>query len=106
MCSSANQAAATVIPGIVFTGSTDGTMRAYSTRDGSVLWTYKTHRPFETVNGVKAHGGSIGGPGPTIVDGMVYFGSGYSILGTTPGNALLAFEVDSASASSTEQSEK
>ncbi len=95
MCSSANQAAVTAIPGVVFTGSTDGTMRAYSTRDGAVLWTYSTHRPFETINGVKAHGGSIGGPGPTVVGGMVYFGSGYSILGTTPGNVLLAFEVDS-----------
>ncbi len=95
MCSSANQAAATVIPGVVFTGSTDGTMRAYSTDDGAVLWTYSTHRSFETINGVEAHGGSIGGPGPTVVGGMVYFGSGYSILGTTPGNALLAFEVES-----------
>ena len=95
MCSSANQAAVTVIPGAVFTGSTDGIMRAYSTRDGAVLWTYPTHRPFETINGVEAHGGSLGGPGPTVVDGRVYFGSGYSILGTTPGNALLAFEVDS-----------
>lgn len=70
-------------------------MRAYSTKDGSILWTYSTHHPFETINGIKAHGGSIGGPGPTVVGGMVYFGSGYSILGTTPGNVLLAFEVDS-----------
>ena len=95
MCSSANQGAITAIPGVVFTGSTDGTMRAYSTKDGSILWTYSTHHPFETINGIKAHGGSIGGPGPTVVGGMVYFGSGYSILGTTPGNVLLAFEVDS-----------
>ena len=29
-----------------------------------------------------------------VVGGMVYFGSGYSILGTTPGNVLLAFEVE------------
>ncbi|MFL2936663.1 MAG: PQQ-binding-like beta-propeller repeat protein [Myxococcota bacterium] len=100
MCSSANQGAITAIPGVVFTGSTDGTMRAYSTKDGSILWTYSTHHPFETINGIKAHGGSIGGPGPTVVGGMVYFGSGYSILGTTPGNVLLAFEVDSGAAQS------
>ena len=106
MCSSANQAAVTVIPGAVFTGSTDGIMRAYSTRDGAVLWTYPTHRPFETINGVKAHGGSLGGPGPTVVDGRVYFGSGYSILGTTPGNALLAFEVDSDPDSGSGEAEK
>jgi polyvinyl alcohol dehydrogenase (cytochrome) len=95
LCSSANQGAATVIPGVVFTGSVDGTMRAYSTSEGSVLWTYSTNRPFETINGVEAHGGTIGGPGPTVVNGMVYWGSGYAILGTTPGNALLAFGIES-----------
>ena len=95
LCASANQGAATVIPGVVFAGSVDGTMRAYSTRDGSVLWTYSTNRPFETINGVEAHGGTIGGPGPTVVNGMVYWGSGYAILGTTPGNALLAFGIES-----------
>jgi len=30
------------------------------------------------VNGVKAHGGSINGTGPTIVGGMVYANAGYS----------------------------
>jgi polyvinyl alcohol dehydrogenase (cytochrome) len=68
-------------------------MRAYSSRDGAVLWTYSSNRPFETINGVEARGGSLGGPGPTVVNGMVYFGSGYAILGTTPGNVLLAFDV-------------
>ena len=96
-CTSANQSAATVIPGVVFTGSVNGTMRAYSTRDGAVLWTYSSNRPFETINGMKARGGSLGGPGPTVVDGMVYWGTGYAILGTTPGNALLAFDVESGS---------
>lgn len=93
-CTSANQGAATVIPGVLFTGSLDGTMRAYSTRDGSILWSYPTNRSFETINGVKGHGGSIGGPGPTVVNGMVYWGSGYTILGTTPGNVLLAFSIE------------
>jgi polyvinyl alcohol dehydrogenase (cytochrome) len=96
-CTSANQAAVTAIPGVVFTGSVDGTMRAYSARDGSVLWTYPTNRPFETINGVKGHGGSLGGPGPTVVNGMVYWGSGYAILGTPPGNVLLAFSIESGS---------
>ena len=94
-CTSANQGAATVIPGVVFTGSLDGIMRAYSARDGSVLWTYSTNRPFETINGVTGHGGSLGGPGPTVVNGMVYWGSGYAILGTPPGNVLLAFSIES-----------
>ncbi len=94
-CSSANQAAATAIPGVVFTGSVDGTMRAFSSADGSLLWSYSSNRSFQTINGVEAHGGSLGGPGPTVVDGMVYWGSGYAILGTTPGNVLLAFEAES-----------
>ena len=39
-----------------------------------------------------AKGGSMGAPGPTIANGMMYVGSGY-IFGErgTPGNVLLAF---------------
>ena len=48
-------------------------------------------RPFETVNRVTAKGGSISAPGPTIAGGMVFVGSGYAVLGGTPGNVLLAF---------------
>ena len=45
--------------------------------------------------GVPGHGGSFSGPGgPTIVDGMLFTGSGYSILGGAPGNVLLAFRLD------------
>ncbi len=96
-CSSANQAAVTAIPGAAFTGSVDGTMRAFSSVDGSLLWSYSSNRSFETINGVDANGGSLGGPGPTVVDGMVYWGSGYAVLGTTPGNVLLAFSVETRS---------
>jgi len=45
------------------------------------------------VNGVPAHGGAIDGPGPVIVDGMVYVNSGYAQWSGIPGNVLLAFEV-------------
>lgn len=90
-CTSANQASVTLIPGVAFTGSVDGTMRAFSTDDGSVLWQYYSKRPYQTINGIDGHGGSMGGIGPTVVDGMVYWGSGYAILGTVPGNVLLAF---------------
>ena len=31
------------------------------------------------------------GPGPTIVDGMLYVNSGYAQWGGLPGNVLLAF---------------
>ena len=94
-CTSANQGAVTVIPGVAFTGSVDGTMRAFSTADGRVLWDYYSKRDYQTINGIEGRGGSVGGPGPTVVNGMVYWGSGYAILGTTPGNVLLAFSVES-----------
>ncbi len=93
-CSSANDAAASAVPGAVLTGSTDGVLRSFSAEDGSVLWEYPTQREFETVNGVRGFGGGIGGTAPTIVDGMLYMGSGYAILGGAPGNVLLAFGLD------------
>ena len=92
-CNAAILAAITVIPGVVFTGSNDGGVRGWSTKDGSLLWEYDTNRDFETVNGVPAKGASISGPGPVVAGGMVYINSGYGALGGRPGNVLLAFGV-------------
>ena len=39
------------------------------------------------------HTGAMDGPGPTVVDGMLYVNSGYAQWGGLPGNILLAFEV-------------
>ncbi|MBZ5556369.1 MAG: PQQ-binding-like beta-propeller repeat protein [Acidobacteriia bacterium] len=93
-CNAAILAAITVIPGVVFTGSNDGGVRGFSTKDGSLLWEFDTNRDFETVNGVPAKGASISGPGPIVAGGMVYINSGYGALGGRPGNVLLAFGVD------------
>jgi len=90
-CNGAILAAITVIPGAVFTGSNDGGVRAFSTKDGSLLWEYDTNRSFETVNGVPGKGASISGPGPVVAGGMVFINSGYGSLGGRPGNVLLAF---------------
>jgi polyvinyl alcohol dehydrogenase (cytochrome) len=90
-CNSGNWAAATAIPGAVFTGSRDGVLRAYSSKDGKIIWEFPTNKPFDTINGVKGKGGGIGASSPTVLDGMVYMGSGYAILGGSPGNVLLAF---------------
>ncbi len=91
-------AAGSAIPGVFFTGGWDGILRALSTVNGGVIWQYDTVRPFDTVNGVAAKGGSMGGPGPVIVGGMVYVGSGYLANpgpgAAYPGNVLLAFGVD------------
>lgn len=88
-------APATVIPGVLFSGSTNGVMYAFSTTDGGVLWEFDTAKEFETVNGVAAKGGNMSGPGPVVAGGMVYVASGYSDLGGgVRGNVLLAFSAD------------
>ena len=90
-CSPAQSAALTAIPGVLFSGSMDGHLRAYSARDGKVIWDVNTARDYDTVNGVKAKGGAIDGPGAIVVNGMVFVNSGYTRMGGMPGNVLLAF---------------
>jgi len=87
-----NNAAATIIPGVVFVGGTDGKLHALSTTDGGALWEFDTAKNFDTVNKVAdAHGGAISSVGPVIVGGMMYIGSGYGVGGGPFGNVLLAF---------------
>lgn len=93
-CSPAQSAAVTAIAGVVFSGSLDGHLRGYSASTGEVIWDIDTARDFETVNGQKARGGSIDGPGPVIVGGTLFVNSGYGQWGGMPGNVLLAFSVD------------
>jgi polyvinyl alcohol dehydrogenase (cytochrome) len=93
-CSGAQFSAVTAIPGVVFSPSNDGVVRAYSTGDGAIVWSFDTNREFPTLNGVKAKGGSMNGPAPTVAGGLVYVSSGYSAFGLRPGNVLLAFGVD------------
>lgn len=93
-CSAAQSAALTSIPGVVFSGGADGAMRAYASDDGRVLWTFDTNRDFTTVNGVKADGGSIDGPGPVVAGGIVYVTAGNGGIVGMPGNVLLAFGLD------------
>ena len=115
-CSPALSAAVTAIPGVVFSGAVSGYLRAYATSEHNsgapkrviasrlvstilspgparLLWEVDTARDYVTVNGVPARGGAMDGPGPTIVDGMLYVNSGYAQWGGLPGNVLLAFEV-------------
>jgi polyvinyl alcohol dehydrogenase (cytochrome) len=93
-CSPAQPQAVTAIPGVVFSGSIDGHLRAYSAEDRKVLWDFDTVRDYQTVNGVRASGGSLNGPGAVVVGGMLFVNSGYARQGTIPGNALLAFSID------------
>ena len=93
-CSPAQSAAVTAIPGVVFSGGLDGHLRAYSMVDGRIVWEVDTMTDYLTVNRVKAHGGSMDGPGAVIAGGMLYVNSGYAFVGSAPGNVLLAFSVD------------
>jgi polyvinyl alcohol dehydrogenase (cytochrome) len=90
-CSSAQSQAVTVIPGAVFSGSHDGHLRAYSTKDGRVIWDVDTGIPFETVNGIPAAGGSLDHGGATVAGGRVFVNSGYGRINGQPGNVLLAY---------------
>ena len=66
---------------LVFAGSTAGFVRAYDGKDGRILWEFDT-------------GGGIGG-GPSVVDGVLYVGSGYTFLRVgKPNNKLYAFSID------------
>ena len=66
---------------LVFSGSTGGFMRAYNAKDGAILWEFDT-------------GGAIAG-GPTVVNGVLYVGSGYQFLGVgKKNNKLYAFSID------------
>jgi polyvinyl alcohol dehydrogenase (cytochrome) len=84
----------TLIPGVLFAGSLDGHLRAYEARTGATIWDFDTTHDFSTVNGIRAHGGSINGGGPVVAGGTVFLNSGYSRLPVMAGNLLLAFSVD------------
>ena len=91
-CTAVQAAALTTIPGVVFAGSHDGGLRAHSATTGEIIWQYDTNREFDTINGIKARGGSIDGPGPVAAGKMLYVTSGNGGMFGLPGNVLLAFE--------------
>jgi polyvinyl alcohol dehydrogenase (cytochrome) len=98
-CIRAQSAAPAVIPGLVFSGTLDGWLRAYDTSSGKIVWAFSTTaQTYDTVNGVKGQpGGGIDGMGPTIAGGMLYTMSGFNGASRTGGNGtnvLLAFSVD------------
>jgi polyvinyl alcohol dehydrogenase (cytochrome) len=87
--------AITVTPELVFAGSSDGWTRIFDADSGAVLWQYDTRQVVETVNGIRASGGSMGGAAaPIAFDGSLYVPAGYGFGGQMPGNVLLAFGTD------------
>jgi polyvinyl alcohol dehydrogenase (cytochrome) len=66
---------------LVFAGSSKGHIYAYNALSGEILWQFDT-------------GGAVGG-GPTVVDGVLYVGSGYQFLRIgKANNKLYAFSID------------
>ena len=63
-CLQCNSAAPTVASEYVFASSIDGHIRAYSTKDGKIVWDYNTVKDFETSNKVKGRGGALDGAVP------------------------------------------
>ncbi|HXX18540.1 MAG TPA: PQQ-binding-like beta-propeller repeat protein [Candidatus Acidoferrum sp.] len=90
-CSPAQSQAISAIPGVVFSGSIDGHLRAYAASDGKIIWDFDTAREFDPVNGVPVKGGSLDVGGPVIASGIIAVVSGYPGFGAMPGNALLVF---------------
>jgi polyvinyl alcohol dehydrogenase (cytochrome) len=90
----AQAAAVSAMPGIAFSASFGGHLRAYSTKNGEIVWDFNAAQMFPAVNAAEAKGGAFNGGGPAIADGMVIATSGYAFAGGQGGNALLAFSVD------------
>jgi polyvinyl alcohol dehydrogenase (cytochrome) len=91
----AQSSAVSAMPGIAFSASFGGHLRAYSTKDGTIVWDFDAVQSFaNTVNGLPGKGGAFNGGGPAIANGMVIATSGYAFAGGQGGNILLAFSVD------------
>ena len=90
-CSPSQLAAATAIPGVVFSGAMDGHIRAYAADSGAVIWDFETTGEYTAANGVPARGGALNGNGPVVAGGRVFLNSGYNHFGTMTGNVLLMF---------------
>ncbi|MGZ3274368.1 MAG: outer membrane protein assembly factor BamB family protein [Caulobacteraceae bacterium] len=93
-CLGAHSQAVSAMPGLVFSGSHDGHLRAYDVKTGKVVWDFDTGVEFKPVNGPSARGGSLDTGGPAIANGMVLVNSGYGQFLGQGGNVLLAFSVD------------
>jgi polyvinyl alcohol dehydrogenase (cytochrome) len=92
-CSPSQPGALAAMPGVVFSGSIDGHIRAYLTQDGTNIWDADTAQTWDAVNGAKATGGSISTGAQTVAGGMLYVNSGVGGVHQT-GNALIAYSVD------------
>jgi len=80
-----------VIDGAVVTAGLDGRIHIFAAETGALLYRYDTARPFDAINGVEGHGGSIDAHSIAAGAGMLFVGSGYAFFSQRQGNVLLAF---------------
>ncbi len=94
-CQHKQGGAITLIPGVAFSGSMDGHLRAYDTRTGKIVWDYDSGQTWDAVNGAKAYGGNLDGAPQIIANGTLFLSSGNSVLPSPHhGDAVLAITVD------------
>jgi len=94
-CLHKQQAAVTLIPGVAFSGSIDGHLRAYDTATGKILWDFDDVQTWDAVNGVKAFGGNLDGSPQIVSNGTLFLNAGNSALSSPRhGDAVLAITVD------------
>src|SRR5260221_4129000 len=76
---STDRGSVSVANGVMYAGSNSGQMYALDTTTGKILWNF-------------ASGGSVI-DGPSIVDGTLYWGSGYREIAGTGNNKVFAFSL-------------
>jgi len=88
---------------VLFAGSLDGVVRAFSTTDGAELWRFDTAVEFNDINGVAGKGGTIDSVGVVVAGDGVLINSGYSTFQGVdgryqrgPGNALFVLSLGQA----------
>ena len=93
-CYPSVSAALTVTDGVLFAGGMDGRLMALSTETGDLLWAVETAKPYATLNGILAQGGSFDSDGAVLANGRLAITSGYDLYGQMPGNVLLMFGLE------------
>ena len=74
-----DRGAVSVANGVIYAGSNSGQMYAFDATTGNILWNF-------------ASGGTVI-DGPSIVDGVLYWGSGYRNIQGTGNNKVFAFSL-------------